>query len=104
MKFAAQHKTFRIECEQCRVNFRVFQNQYIYELACGNWSTNLHPTANQFANRIGAFPSVAVHRVRQNQFRLTDSVRIDRPKHWEPFRTLARSAPLRSNALRVYTA
>src|SRR5437762_11006755 len=92
MKFAAQHKTFRLKCEQCRVNFRVFQNQYICELAYGNWSTNLHPTANQFANRIGAFPSLTVHRIRQNQFRLTNSVRINRPKHRKPFRSDVKSS------------
>src|SRR5437899_4966758 len=31
MKFAAQHKTFRFECEQRRVNFRLLQNQCICE-------------------------------------------------------------------------
>ncbi|PYI78020.1 MAG: hypothetical protein DMF05_12940, partial [Verrucomicrobia bacterium] len=59
----------------------------VLELHDSSWSADFHPAANQFANRIGAFPSVAVHRVRQNQFWLTDNVRIDRPKHWEPFRS-----------------
>src|SRR6476661_6809208 len=86
MKFAAQHKTFRFECEQCCVNFRLLQNQRICELADHNWSTNLHPTANQFANRIDAVPSFSMHRIGQNHFRLTDSVRIDRPKHRKPLR------------------
>src|SRR4029077_10926765 len=86
MKFAAQHKTFRFECEQRRVNFRLLQKQCISELPDRNWSANLHATTNQFANRIGAFPSLTMHGIRQNQFRFTDSVRIDRPKHRKPFR------------------
>src|SRR4029434_3288280 len=86
MKFASQHKAFRFECEQPRVNFRLLQNQCICELSDRNWSANLHATANQFAYRIGTFPSLTVHRIWQNQFRLTDSVRIDRPELREPFR------------------
>jgi hypothetical protein len=46
MKFAAQHKTFRFECEQRRVNFRLLQNQCICELSSRDWSANFHATAN----------------------------------------------------------
>src|SRR5262249_58102363 len=56
------------------------------------WSASLYATANQFANRIGSFPSLAVHRNRQNQFRLTGSVRIDRPEHWIPLRSDVKSS------------
>src|SRR6266513_2248843 len=58
MKFAAQHKTFRFEREQRRVNFRLSQNQRICELPNRNRSANLNAPANQFANRIAAFPSL----------------------------------------------
>src|SRR6476660_3945989 len=87
MKFATQNKTFRFECEERRVNFRLLQNQYICELSSRDWSANFHATANQLANRIGAFPSLTLHRIRQNQFGVADSVRIDRPKHRKPFRS-----------------
>src|SRR5215471_10398462 len=92
MKFATQHKTFRFERKQRRVNFRLLQNQCICKLANRDWSASLYATANQFANRIGSFPSLAVHRNRQNQFRLTGSVRIDRPEHWIPLRSDVKSS------------
>ena len=85
MKFTAQHKTFRFERQQRRVNFRLLQNQCICELADRNRSANFHSSANQFANRIGAFPSLSVHGIRHDQFRLKDSVRIDRLQHRQPF-------------------
>src|ERR1700756_3779738 len=85
MKFAAQYKTFCFESEQRRVNFRLLQNDCICEVSDSNWSANLQATANQFANRIGAFPSLTVHRIRQNQFRLTNSVRIGPPEHRKSF-------------------
>src|SRR5215203_4259241 len=46
MKFAAQHKTLRFECEQRRVNIRLLQNQCICDLPDCNWSANLHAIAN----------------------------------------------------------
>src|SRR6516165_1582517 len=66
MKFAAQYKTFRFEREQRRINFRLLQNQCICEACARDWSANLHATANQFANRIGAFPSLSKPRAGQN--------------------------------------
>jgi len=57
----------------------------ICELRDRNWSTNFHATTDQFTNRIGAFPSLTMHGMRQDQLRLTDSVRIDRPQHRKPF-------------------
>ena len=53
MKFAAQDKTFRFECEQRCINLGLFQDQRVCELADCDWSANFHATANQFANRIG---------------------------------------------------
>ena len=85
MKFAAQYKAFRFECEQRRVNTRLLRDQRICELADRNWSANLHATTDQFANRIGAFPSFSADRFGQHQFVLSCRVAINRPEHWNSF-------------------
>src|SRR5512143_2135845 len=77
MKFAAQNKPFRFECEQRRINLRPLQNEGISELADRNWSANLHATANQFPNRICAFPSFLKKGIGQNKLRFAGSVWID---------------------------
>src|SRR5579884_4411643 len=55
-KFSAQDKSFGLQSEQCGIDLRRREQQNSSQLIGSNWTANLQPSSNQFADRISLLP------------------------------------------------